>query len=58
MHLGQHRNLGWGDISGKVVELEIQAQEKLLGLGSRLGWSSDSMDTINRALEYWRSKSQ
>jgi hypothetical protein len=56
IHLGQHRRLGWSDITGKVPELEVAAQEKLLKLGKKLDWSENEINRIKRALETWRKQ--
>lgn len=56
IHLGQHRRLGWADITGKIPKLEVEAQEKLLNLGKKLGWSEEETARIKRALEIWRKQ--
>jgi hypothetical protein len=56
LHLGQHRRAGWGDVSGRVTQLEIEAQHRLLGMGQRLGWSTDEMAQIQRALKSWEGQ--
>jgi RHS repeat-associated protein len=53
LHLGQHRALGWADVSGRVVQLEIAAQHKLLQIGARLGWTEAELSQIGRALQQW-----
>jgi RHS repeat-associated protein len=53
VHLGQHRALGWADVSGRVVQLEIAAQHQLLQIGTRLGWTEAELSQIDRALQTW-----
>lgn len=53
LHLGQHRASGWADLSGRIVELEIQAQSRLLTIGARLGWTQDEIAQILRAQARW-----
>lgn len=52
LHLGQHRRAGWTDLlfSGEVARLETEAQEKLLDLGARLGWTEAEMAPIRGRL--------
>jgi hypothetical protein len=56
IHYGQHKAAGFGDVTGQVTSLEIQAQLKLLGVGPRLGWSAEELAQIQRALEGWRRR--
>lgn len=53
LHLGQHRAAGWADVSGKVVGLELQAQDRLLNIGARLGWTEAELAQIARAKADW-----
>jgi hypothetical protein len=56
IHFGQHRRLGFGDISSQIIKLEIQAQLRLLRIGKILNWSEAELARIQRALETWRSQ--
>ena len=57
LHLGQHRKLGFApDFFTELVKYEIEAQQKLLVLGKRLGWNNFELKEIEDALEYWRNK--
>ncbi len=56
MHYGQHKALGFGSVSGKIVGLEIQAQSRLLQVGPRLGWTAEEMAQIQRAQTYWKGQ--
>jgi hypothetical protein len=56
LHYGQHKAAGFGNMSGKIVSLEIQAQNKLLQVGPRLGWTSEEMAQIQRARAYWQGQ--
>jgi len=53
LHLGQHRKTGWADVTDRIVQLEIEAQEKLLRIGEHLGWSSDELAKVEAALGKW-----
>jgi hypothetical protein len=53
IHFGQHRRAQWGDVSGYIPQLEIEAQHKLLRVGQQLGWTEDEMGRIKRALKTW-----
>ena len=53
MHLGQHRALGWADVSGKIVDLELAAQNRLLTTGARLGWTDAELARIAAARARW-----
>jgi hypothetical protein len=53
LHLGQHRASGWADLSGQVVGLEISAQNRLLGIGARLGWTDAELAQIAAARARW-----
>jgi Ser/Thr protein kinase RdoA (MazF antagonist) len=51
LHLGQHRKLGWGPIQDRIFQLEIEAQDKLLKIGRKLGWTQDELRAfaVNRS---------
>lgn len=53
LHYGQHKALGFGSVSNRVVELEIQAQNRLLQVGPRLGWTPGELAQIERARSEW-----
>jgi len=53
LHFGQHKKSGYGEIGDKIVDLEIQAQDKLLNLGARKNWSAGEIEQIQRAREQW-----
>jgi hypothetical protein len=55
LHLGQHRASGWADLSGRVVQLELAAQDRLLQTGARLGWSDAELARIAAARARWAS---
>jgi hypothetical protein len=56
IHLGQHRRLGWQDLTGKIPALEVAAQERLIRLGERWGWSPAELDRLRRARDRWRAR--
>ena len=59
IHLAQHRSLGWPSLienPGLREALEIQAQERLISLGSQIGWTEADISTLRSALEYWRAE--
>jgi hypothetical protein len=57
LHLGQHRKTKFSpEFYTELVKYEIEAQEKLLKLGERLGWTSYELNEIEKALNYWRTK--
>jgi len=58
LHYGQYKALGFGPISDKVVDLELQAQDKLLQVGPRLGWSDQELSQIQRARDQWQQLKQ
>lgn len=50
LHLGQHRRSGWADLlySRDAARLEKEAQEWLLRIGPRLGWTEAELRPIRR----------
>jgi hypothetical protein len=54
LHLGQHRRLGWGVVQDRIFQLEIEAQEKLLKIGRKLGWTEDELRAIAIARSRWK----
>jgi hypothetical protein len=56
MHLGQFRNRGWPTTNNNPllrVEIEIEAQDRLLQLGARRGWTEAELNEIRQAREVW-----
>jgi hypothetical protein len=53
IHYGQHKAMGFGAVGDNIVGLEIQAQDRLLQVGPRLGWSQNELSQIERAREQW-----
>jgi hypothetical protein len=53
LHFGQHKKSGFGEIGSQIVDLEIQAQDKLLNLGARKNWTTGELEQIQRAREQW-----
>jgi hypothetical protein len=60
LHFGQHKRLGFGEVGqSRIVDLEIQAQDRLLQVGPRLGWTEAELAQIRQAREQWlRLKAQ
>ena len=56
IHLGQHRRLSWGDVSHLIPRLEVEAQNKLLRIGKRMGWTAQEIKRIQRALKVWEAE--
>ena len=54
IHVVQHSRLDFRDISRlELVELEVEAQDILIKLGERKGWTTQEIDRIKRAKEDW-----
>jgi hypothetical protein len=56
IHLGQHRRARWGDVQGRIAELELEAQGRLRQLGMWWDWSDDDLMRLLRASRYWRGR--
>jgi RHS repeat-associated protein len=58
MHLGQNRQLGFPvDLTqAQVADLEVQAQQRLLNLAAKQGWTQDEINELYKALEYWKCR--
>lgn len=56
IHLGQHRRLGWQDLTGQIPALEVAAHDRLLRLGLRWGWSLEPLERLRRARARWRAR--
>ena len=61
LHLGQDRLSGWR--GAKVAEdaaaqagWELEAQERLLEIGGRLGWTPEELAEIERAKDFWQRR--
>ena len=55
IHVGQNRKTGWGPMT---VEDEIAAQDLLLRIGRRRGWSESIMKQIEKAKAFWIARSE
>lgn len=58
LHLGQYRNRRWPSSAESPAlrfEVEIEAQDRLLDLARRRGWSADEVEDIRRARGAWRA---
>ena len=56
IHLGQHRRARWRDLAEQIPALEVEAQDRLLHLGARWGWSSDTLARLRRARARWQGR--
>ncbi len=58
IHFGQHRRNGWkapvDDIAR--VQFEVEAQQKMLRIGERMGFTAEEMDHFRRALDFWQDQ--
>lgn len=59
LHLGQHRKLGFVALEEiDIVYMELEAQDRLLRLGKRFGWSENELSQIGRARIRWQTRLQ
>lgn len=59
IHLGQHRASGWAALTAEeTVRFEVAAQQRLLQIGEKLGWTTEELGRIRTALAFWVSKVQ
>ena len=56
IHIGQHRRAGWGDVSGDIPSLEMEAQLRMARKAIRWGWPQADLDRLARAWAFWESK--
>jgi hypothetical protein len=56
LHFGQHQRIGFGSLDGRLATFEVQAQNRLLEVGPRLGWTESELAQIQRAREQWLLK--
>jgi RHS repeat-associated protein len=56
LHVGQARRLGWPtDLTPYKLEMEIGAQQRLLHIAERQGWTQGEIDSIRSYLQLWES---
>ncbi|HEU0153471.1 MAG TPA: putative Ig domain-containing protein [Arenimonas sp.] len=53
LHFGQHQRIGFEPLNGRLPMFEVQAQNRLLEVGPKLGWTQSELSQIQRAREQW-----
>ncbi len=53
-HLGEHRKLGWKQLSSsEMINIEVKAQDELLKYAEKNNWTKQEIDQIKSNKEYW-----
>jgi len=55
-HLGQHRRSGWANLEGRIAELEIEAQTRLMHLGIDWDWDYEEIAGFRAVRSRWRER--
>jgi len=59
LHLGQHRRMGWPEPNDRRRPfIEIEAQDRLIALARRKGWTRGEVHDLQRARRFWVAEAQ
>lgn len=55
-HVLQHRQAAWGDVTERLPQLELAAQDRMMALARRRGWPAADVAQLARARARWEAR--